>query len=246
MLFAFLEIILLNKGGLRVKILAVDDEKRSLDELKIAIREAAPTAQVEGFTRPWEALRFAEETPVDAVFLDIHMEEMSGLELAERLKELRPKTNIIFVTGYTEHLGAAFEMHASGYVKKPVRRARIEKELSHLRYPVEAANEPRLVRELGPYVFDHMARRVYRNGQDTYLKPKEFYLLCVFASAPGAFFSQEELFQRVWGDEPTGSIQTVYAHVSRLRIKLGMKEDHTYDIAAKRGVGYRLVTPQIE
>lgn len=62
-------------------------------------------------------------------FLDIDMRGTNGMELAKRLKENQPKINIIFVTGYSEYMGDAFSIHASGYVLKPPTKEKIELEI---------------------------------------------------------------------------------------------------------------------
>lgn len=229
-----------------MNIIVLDDETLALAALIDAIREALPDETPIGFDNAGDALRYAGHTSIDVAFLDIRMDGMNGLELAERLVLLCPTTNIIFVTGHIDYLDKAFELYASGYIKKPAMPKRIRKEMAHLRYPHEDNPPVRLVRELGPYVFDHIKKRVYHNGRDTLLKPKEFSLLCVLAGAPGVFFSQERLLQMVWGLEANGDVRTVYAHASRLRIKLAMNVSGSYDIETRRNVGYRLTTPQTD
>lgn len=229
-----------------MNIIALDDEELALLALKVAICEALPDEVPICFDNAEDALQYAEKVPIDVAFLDIHMNGMNGAMLARKLIDIHKTTNIIFVTGYDEYLNEAFEMHASGYVKKPVRAKRILKEMSHLRHPVEDGKKVKMVQELGPYAFDYITQRVYYNGRDTLLKPKEFRLLCVFASSPGVFFSQDELFQKVWGSDANGDVRTVYSHIYKLRTKLGMIENSNYDIESKRNVGYRLVTPETD
>ena len=64
------------------------------------------------------------------------MRGMNGVELAKALKEVNPKMNIIFVTGFSEYAGEAMGMHASGYIMKPVTKEKIEAELADLRFPI--------------------------------------------------------------------------------------------------------------
>ena len=118
-------------------ILATDDEQSALNILIGAIQEAVPLATVHGFRNPLEALEFVKETPCEVAFLDIQMREMSGIVLARKLKELYPKLNIIFVTGYSQYANEAFALHASGYVYKPVTADKIVVEMENLRTPVK-------------------------------------------------------------------------------------------------------------
>lgn len=118
-------------------ILAMDDEQRALNVLIGAIREAVPLATVHGFRNPLEALEFMKETKCEVAYLDIQMREMSGIVLARKLKEIYPKVNIVFVTGYSQYANEAFALHASGYVFKPVTPDKIVIEMENLRNPVK-------------------------------------------------------------------------------------------------------------
>ena len=90
------------KERLNVHIIATDDEQSALNVLMGAVREAVPLATVHGFRNPLEALEFMKETKCEIAFLDIQMREMSGIVLARKLKEIYPKVNIVFVTGYSQ------------------------------------------------------------------------------------------------------------------------------------------------
>lgn len=117
-------------------IIAVDDEPLALGLLVRSIQEACPTAQVSKFQSAQEALRFLENNQCDVAFLDIHMRGCDGLTLAKKLKDLNPRCNIIFVTGYSEYAAEALSMHASGYIIKPVGAEAVQTELEDLRHPV--------------------------------------------------------------------------------------------------------------
>ena len=81
-----------------------------------------------------EKLRFGKKLNVE---YDIQAEDfvIPMLEVAKRLKDINPKMNIIFVTGFSEYKGDAMDMKASGYIMKPVTKEDVERELNDLRYP---------------------------------------------------------------------------------------------------------------
>lgn len=118
-------------------IIATDDEQGALNVLVGAIKDAVPHAEVHGFRNPMEALEFMKETKCEVAFLDIEMREMSGIVLARNLKEIYPKINIVFVTGYSQYTNEAFALRASGYVYKPVTAEKILVEMENLRNPVK-------------------------------------------------------------------------------------------------------------
>ncbi len=121
-----------------MKIFAVDDEKLALEMLVEAITEACPDAEVTGFNNPLDCLEEAKKNYIDVVFSDIQMPQMTGIELSEELKKIRPEINIIFITAYDNYAVDAMHLHASGYLMKPVTAKKVEKELKDLRYMVEA------------------------------------------------------------------------------------------------------------
>lgn len=120
-----------------MKVLAADDESLAREMLTDAIKEALPEAEIFDFAKPSELLEFAKTTTCEIAFLDIHMRGMSGVELAKKLKDLNPKLNIIFVTGFDQYTGDAMALHASGYIMKPVTKEKVEAELAELRHPIE-------------------------------------------------------------------------------------------------------------
>lgn len=129
-----------------LKILAVDDERLALQLLTDAIQAVLPKAEVFAFSKPGEALSCARENRCDIAFLDVRMRSMTGLELARKLKGLCPRINIIFVTGYSEYVGEAMQLHASGYLEKPVTAEKVRREVEDLRHPVLSQQSGALLR----------------------------------------------------------------------------------------------------
>lgn len=127
-----------------MNIIAVDDEKIALESLLDSIRKAAPEAEVCGFRYAEDVLPFLEKTDCDVAFLDIEMRGMGGVELAKELKTRNPDVNLIFTTGYGEYRDAAFDLHASGYLMKPITSMKVQRELENLRRPVQSEKRIRV------------------------------------------------------------------------------------------------------
>ena len=127
-----------------MKIIAVDDERIALSGLELILNKAVPQADIAAFRQAKEALAYACQTRVDIAFLDVRMQEMNGIFLAERLKETNPRINIIFVTGYDEYAREAISLHASGYITKPVTLEKVRAEMEALRFAVETREQPLL------------------------------------------------------------------------------------------------------
>jgi two-component SAPR family response regulator len=119
-----------------MKIIAVDDEKIALQGLILSIQKSAPNAEIYGFRHTGEAIAHMEKDPCDVAFLDIEMKGMNGVTVAEKLKAINPDVNIIFATGFGSYRDAAFDLHASGYLIKPITAESVKRELDNLRRPV--------------------------------------------------------------------------------------------------------------
>jgi DNA-binding LytR/AlgR family response regulator len=108
------------------RVLAVDDERPALDELTFLLQRDPRVAEVHTASDGASALRALQEVPVDAVFLDVRMPGLTGLDLARVLGRFRQAPVVVFVTAYDSHALDAFEVKAVDYVMKPVREERLQ------------------------------------------------------------------------------------------------------------------------
>ena len=114
-----------------MKILIVDDEQPARERLRQLV-EDFPDHEVVGEAGNGEqAIALAASLAPEIVLLDIRMPGIDGLETAQHLNALEQPPAVVFTTAYDEYAIAAFDVHAIGYVLKPVRRARLESALEH-------------------------------------------------------------------------------------------------------------------
>lgn len=106
-------------------ILVVDDERPALDELAFLLARDERIGEIRTSDSATEGLRLLQDLDVDAVFLDIQMPGLTGLDLAQVLGRFRAPPPIVFVTAHDEHAVEAFDLHAVDYVLKPVREERL-------------------------------------------------------------------------------------------------------------------------
>lgn len=189
-----------------MKIIAVDDEQPALNVLCRAIREAV-TEVPECFRNPMKALDFAKENQVDVAFLDVNMCGMDGLTLAYKLKELQPRANIIFVTGYSEYMSNAFTMHASGYIFKPVKTEDVARELEDLRYPVERKKKGIWVQTFGNFDIFVDEKPIY------FSRTKSKEILAYLIDRKGAGVTKKELAAVIWEDGSYSRSRQNYLHI---------------------------------
>ncbi len=177
-----------------MKILAVDDEIIALEGLVKSIKEADSNATVYSFRFADEAIKFMETNTCDVAFLDIEMYGINGVSLANILLQMNPNINIIFSTGYGNYRDVAFDIHASGYIVKPITPEKVKKELANLRKPVKEVNKLQI------NVFGNF--EVYFNGNPLkfkYTKAKE--LLAYLVDRKGALCTTSELIAVLFEDD---------------------------------------------
>ena len=172
----------------------------------------------------------------DLVLLDLRLPDMDGTEVCQRLRA-RSEVPIIVVTAKGEEVDrvVGLELGADDYVVKPFGfRELLARIRAVLRRTQRGPSSYRLV--AGSLEIDLRARRVMLGGREVELTPKEFDLLALLASDPGAVVSREHLLREVWKTDWFGPTKTVDVHVASLRKKLG---DPRW-IETVRGVGLRL------
>ena len=116
-------------------ILAIDDEPVMLVHLETELRKVFPKADIVTFDECDEVLAFLE-TPqsrsLHYAFMDIKLRGMLGIELAKRIKDQCPQTRILFCTSYSYYALEAYQLHALGYLMKPVDADKLREAVSQI------------------------------------------------------------------------------------------------------------------
>lgn len=110
-----------------MRVLAVDDELPALEDL-VRLLEASPAVErVESAASAEEALvALGDGAAIDAVFLDVRMPGLGGLELARVLRRFEQPPAVVFVSAFDDAAVDAFELAAVDYLRKPVSRRRLD------------------------------------------------------------------------------------------------------------------------
>lgn len=118
-------------------VLLVDDETLIVTGGIPILQEAMPKANIVGFTKPSQGLAFSRENPVALAFLDIELGRTSGLALCREILQIRPRTNVIYLTAFRGYAFDAWGTGACGFLLKPLETETVRAQLSLLRYPVK-------------------------------------------------------------------------------------------------------------
>jgi DNA-binding response OmpR family regulator len=220
-------------------LLVVEDDQRLRKLLKRLLEEDRHVVEMaaDGAT----GIEIAGDAPgLEAVILDVGLPDISGLEVARRIRARGSGLGILMLTARdtVRDRVAGLDSGADDYLVKPFAYEELAARLRALSRRTAAGPrrpEPRLV--AGPIELDEALRRVTVNGRAIDLSPREFSLLECFLRHPGQTLSRDQLIDQAWPFGVTITLNAVDAYVHYLRDKLGVAGRW---IETVRGVGYRL------
>lgn len=220
------------------RILVVDDERDLAELLSYNLRKRGFDVSVALDGR--EALHKASQQKPDIMLLDVMLPGLSGIEVAERLRE-DPSTAdipIVMLTARTsEHDElSGLSVGADDYISKPfsieVVVARLEAVLRRAAAPVSDAK----TLELGRIRLDMRTYEAWLGDEQLKFTRTEFKLLAALLASQGRVLTRRELIDRALGAGVTVTDRTIDVHVAAVRRKLA---DEAALIRTVRGVGYR-------
>jgi len=130
----------------RLHLLAVDDERPQLEDLARLLRSFSTVERVECAGDGHAALHKLSTAPgYDAIFLDVRMPDLDGIELGRVLRRFASPPQLVFVSAYDSAAVDAFELRALDYLLKPVSRRRLEEALERVNSAIEGGSA-----EVGP------------------------------------------------------------------------------------------------
>lgn len=227
----------MNQNEEQPTLLLVDDENSILDYIGLGLKyEKVPYHTAQNCAQAEKALR---ENTVDLVVLDRMLPDGDGLELCQKIRE-RYKIPVLMLSalGEVEDRVQGLNAGADDYLPKPFQFAElIARVRALLRRPNHSPKkDDRVELVSGQLRILPQQRRVYFQGEEIELTPKEFDLLQFLVSQSGRIFSKDDLVSHLWGADFDGFTNTVEVHISALRQKLG--DDKRRMIRTVRGVGY--------
>ena len=227
-----------------MKILVVDDEQDLCEILQYNLETEG--YEVDTANSAEEAMQMSL-TDYSLLLLDIMMGEMSGFQMARRLKE-QPATAhipIIFITALDNEDSTVkgLNIGADDYIAKPISikelKARVAAVLRRANSEKERDTASR--QEDGESVtyktlsVDTSSKTVTLDGEKIALTKLEFELLLLFLRKPNKVFAREELLRRCWPSDTYVLDRTVDVNITRLRKKIGR---YGKQIKTRFGYGY--------
>ena len=222
-------------------VLIVDDEAAIREMIAVALQMAGYQCLQAENAQTAHAL-IVDHQP-DIILLDWMMPEVSGIELARRLKRETAYANIpiIMLTARSEEDNKiqGLEAGADDYITKPFSpRELIARLKAVLRRSMTAGIDEPI--EIEGLRLDPSSHRVSSGDTALEFGPTEFRLLQFFMTHPERAYSRSQLLDQVWGGNVYVEERTVDVHIRRLRLALGEKHEHL--VQTVRGTGYRFST----
>lgn len=218
-----------------IKILVVDDEEDICEILQFNLKSEGYAVDVAYSAE--EALQVL--TPEHhLILLDVMMENMSGYQMADILRnERHNNTPIIFLTAKnTENdILTGFNLGADDYISKPFS---LKEVLARVKAVLNRRTIPAKAKEtiiFGTLEINLENGTVMISGKAIELTKKEFQILVLLARYPNRFLSREEILEAVWERDTYVLDRSVDVHVARLRKKMGVAGEM---IVNKTGFGY--------
>lgn len=227
----------------RQRVLIVEDEKNIVDILRFNLRKEGYDTQ-EAYDGEVGLALALQEAP-DLILLDLMLPKMNGFEVCKRLRDQGRSTPVIIITAREAEKDKilGLDLGADDYITKPfspsVLVARIKAHLAQYDRLKQAGGVDRNQLQLGSVLLQKDARRVFVDGAEVALKNKEYELLLFLLSNPDIVFSEETLYERIWGYDAMGDNATVVVHINRLREKIEKDPSHPRYIQTVWGAGYR-------
>jgi two-component system response regulator ResD len=211
------------------KILIVEDE----DRMRKLIRDYLSKANylVVEADDGYKALEIFNREQPDLIVLDVMIPGIEGYEVAKEIKEIS-SVPIIMLTAKVEEYDEinGFKCGADDYIKKPfspkILMARIEALLRYVDKFVETSENG--------LVIDVAKHKVFLDGKELFLTPKEFILLNYMTKNRGLVLTRDQILAAVWDFDYDGDARTVDTHIKRVRKKLEGKF-----IKTVHGYGYK-------
>lgn len=186
-----------------IKAICIDDEQLALDYLERLIHKLNGIKVIGKYVDPLEGLQKVLETNVDLVFLDIHLPELNGIQLAEEILKEKPDINIVFVTAYDIYAVEAFEINAIDYLVKPIKLERlkvtVDRVLRRLKEEIVVDRRNVLRMKISEYLSFEMEEGIFKPIAWRTAKAQELFLYLL--QNHGTLVEKGTLMELLWKDK---------------------------------------------
>lgn len=225
-----------------MSILIVEDEAKVLTFIKKGFEEQYFC--VDTASSGQEGYFLAKNNAYDCIILDVALPLMSGFDIAKKLREKQNFTPIIFLTARDaiQDRLTGFDLGGDDYLIKPFAFSEL---LARVKSLIRRHTKPSPTQfTIGSLHIDTAKHKLYKNGSELELTPKEFSLLQFFLDRKGEIVTRTMLSENIWGYHFDSMTNVIDVHITNLRKKIEDKQSKKSLIKTIRGVGYILDYPE--
>jgi two-component system, OmpR family, response regulator RegX3 len=226
------------------RLILVEDDPLQAESLALILRQEGYLVELAATGA--EALAVVRGRPApDAVLLDVALPDLSGVEVARRLRA-GSNVPIIMLTARRQESDKIIGLDAGAddYVTKPFSPgellARVRAQVRRAGQSGAAAGVAHPEFTVGDLRIDVGRRRLTRAGQVIELSAREFDILRLLAEAAGRVVTRQQVFLSVWGPDFYGDERALDVYVRMIRRKIEPDPSQPVYLHTVRGVGYRL------
>ncbi len=224
-----------------VRIAAVDDELHVLERFERMVSDITEIDLCGLFENGGQLLGYLRENSLDAVFLDIEMPGVDGLQLAEQIQSLNEDIEIIFVTAFNQYAVDAFELQAVDYILKPLKEERLEKTIKRLLKIKKSVASPGK-----PYIQCIGDFEVFVDGKAmTWKNSKAKEVLAFLVHKNGVPVNWEKIADAVWPDFNSEKAQTNF-HATTYLLRKRLAEAGLSRILESARGNYKIVSDEAD
>ena len=224
------------------RILVCDDEKDIVSALSIYL--TADGYQVFEAYNGKQALAIMEEEDIHLVLMDIMMPEMNGISAMVKIRE-KSNVPVILLTAKSEDTDKVLGLTvgADDYVTKPFNPVELQARVrSQIRRYMMLGSGKTIDSKItiGGIELNDKTKQVTVDGEIVNLTRTEYDILKLLMEHPGEVYSPNQIYVKVWNDEPIGTENTVAVHIRHLREKIEIDPAEPRYLKVIWGRGYKM------
>lgn len=221
------------------RILIVEDELDLANIIKDYLEKEL--YEVEICTEGDRAIEIFDKFKPSLVILDLMLPGMNGYEICQNIR-IKSTIPILILSAKIDEFDKVkgLDLGADDYITKPFRPRELLARVNAQLRRSQVFNKENLeiidIENIRIYTKEY---KVEKNGRDLDLSRNEFELLVFLSKNPRQVFSREQLYERIWGFDSYGDLNTVTVTINRLRQKIEDNPKNPKYILTVWGVGYK-------
>ena len=223
-------------------ILICDDEKDIVSAIEIYLKTAGYS--VYKAYNGKEAVDMVNANDIQLVLMDVMMPQMDGITAMAKIREIS-NVPVIMLTAKSEDTDKVLglEVGADDYVTKPFNPvellARVKSQLRRYMKLGGGTVRPDTI-VIGGIELNDVTKEVTLDGDKVQLTRTEYDILKLLMQHPGQVFSPNEIYEKVWNDNPFRNENTVAVHIRHLREKVEYNPAEPRHLKVVWGRGYKM------